>query len=412
MVDAPQRSLGLTFRRLLHVGRLVFLVLTAIAVASSPVVLGDKSKVAFGAKQEENKGVDVFLTRVSFEIEGVRLLDFLENYSETYGFTFFLDRRVDPSTSLTGSCTDEPLIRALDSLLSASQLSFLVVDDSSLLYVGPQEAAGEALLLLARKNEGIGLEHASKQMISRLFTPIDFQINPYAEPKDVFKSFAQRSRLKLSGFEKTPFDLYRGARFEKVRVGSVLTLLGLGFNVDYRYDETTTSFKPVSIDKNAEVSRYYPNETVENLKREDYPDCKFENQAFNGKKTTRVNGPFKTVAKIELLLSQDERIFSDISPNDSTPVGVTSPKGTNHKQTRISGEIGNASLRSLFAYLQKNANVVCKLDAALEADGVTLETRVSCKFANADINQIGSIVAKQINATPVIAGNVITFRPK
>ena len=297
-------------------------------------------------------------------------------------------------------------------MLSASQLSFLVVDDSSLLYVGPQEAAGEALLLLARKNEGIGLEHAPKQMVARLFAPIDFQITPYTEPKETFKTFAQRSRLKLSGFEKTPFDLYRSARFEKVRAGSVLTLLGLGFNVDYRYDETTTSFRPVSIDKNAEISRYYPEESLKHLKRENYPDCKFENQTFDGQKTTRVDGPFKTVAKIELLLSQDAHIFSDISKNDVDPADETSSRKTDLKQTRISGEIGTASLRGLFAYLQKNANVICKLDAGLEANGVTLESRVSCRFANADINQIASIVAKQINATPVIVGNVITFRPK
>ena len=412
MVEAPRRSHGSIFRRPLYIGRTVLLVLMMIAVSFSSPELGGKSKLVFGAKHETNKGVDVFLTKVSFEIEGVRLLDFLENYSETYGFTFFLDRRVDPSTPLTGSCTDEPLIRALDVLLSASQLSFLVVDDSSLLYVGPQEAAGEALLLLARKNEGVGLEHAPQQMVARLFTTIDFQINQFTEPKEVFKSFALRARLKLSGFEKTPFDLYRSARFEKVYIGSVLTILGLGFNVDYRYDEATASFKPVSIDKDAEVSRYYSVDTVKKLKREDYPDCIFENQSFDGKKMIRVDGPFKTVAKIELLLSQDERLFSDISNNRPTLVGETSPQGTNHKQTRISGEIGNASLRNLFAYLQKNANVVCKLDAALEADGVTLESRVSCKFTNADINQIGSIVAKQINATPVIVGNVITFCPK
>ena len=412
MISALRRSLNATCLRLFHRNKIAVLIATMVVFSAFFLEFGNESHFVFGAKRESSKTDDVFFSQVSFEIEGVKLIDFLENYSETYGFSFFLDRRVDPLTPLAGSCADKPFIQALDELLGAAHLSFLIVDNSSLLYVGPQEAAGEALLLLARKNERIGLENAPKQTIERLFTPIDFQINPYSEPKDVFKSLAQRTRLKLSGFEKTPFDLYRGVRFEKVYAGSVLTILGLGFNVDYRYDDATASFKPVSIDKNAEVSRRYPEETTNNLKREDYPDCAFEKTTFDGKKAIQVVGPFKTVAKIELFASRSARDHTETSEQSSDSIVKASSKGTNAKQTRISGEINNATLRSLFDYLQKNANVKCRLDAALEANGITLDSRVSCRFTNADIHQIGSVIAKQINATSDINGNVITFRPK
>ncbi len=409
MIVAPKNSNGIANRSIYNGKTIIFFLLVAFLFfpASS-----NNSRVVFGDKREPSKNADVFLSKISFEIEGVRLIDFLENYSENYGFSFFLDRRVDPSTPLTGSCSDMTFMQALDDLFGASQLSFFIVDNSRLLYVGPQEASGEILLLLARKNEGIGLENAPKQTVARLFVPIDFQIKPYAEPKDVFQSFAQRSHLKLSGFEKTPFDLYRGAHFDNIHTGSILTILGLGFNVDYYYDKATATFKPVSIDPNAVVSRCYLEATTKDIIKKNYPVCKFENQVIDGEKTVRVTGSFKSVAEIELLVSQKTQKNSDSLNKGSNSANKPTAKETNATRSRISGEVDNVTLRNLFTYLENNANVICKLDATLEDSGITLDSRVSCRFKNSNIHDIGSIVAKQINASPEIDGNVITFHAR
>lgn len=371
--------------------------------------LSNGLRALYGANHETSRSSSVFFSKVSFEIEGIKLVDFLNDCAQTYGFSFFLDRRVDPSTLVAGSYSNEPLFEVLDDLLGASQLSFFIVDNSCLLYIGPKDAAGEALLLLGQKNDGIGLEKAPKQAVARLFDPIDFHIKPYSEPNEVFQSFAQRSHLKLSGFEKSPFDLYRDTRFDSINAGSILTILGLGFNVDYRYDETTSSFKPVSIDKNAAISRRYPEDFLNNFKKEDFPDCKFENRVADGKNNIYVSGPFKSVAQIELYASRNSRNYSETEQTNANHVKKHSANGSVN-QTRITGEVDGVTLRTLFAYLESNANVSCQLDADLKTDGITLESRISCKFKNADIKQIGSIVAKQINANPDIKGNTITFR--
>ena len=368
------------------------------------------SNAAYGADKVSLKPRSNLFSRVSFEVEGVELLSFLESYSEMFGFSFFVDRRVDPSTLLTGSFTDEPFIQALEAILGDVNLSYCVVDDS-LLYIGPQEAAGEILLLFALKSEGSGLEEAPRNVLSKLSTTIDFQIRPYSEPKDIFKSFAQRSGLKLSGFDKTPFDLCRGADFRKITAGSLLTVLGVGFNVDYRFDPATSAIKPVAINRTAIVSRYYPQSSVDQFLKDVCVDSKFENKTVNGEKLVYITGPFSELAKVELVASQNSRNDSAESSRDENYEKISSSKASN-KKVQISGEVSNATLRSLFAYLEKNARVVCSLDPSLESNDVTLETRVSCKFTNSNIDQIAQIVSKQIGARPEIDGNSITFYAK
>ena len=126
MIVAPKNSNGIANRSIYNGKAIIFFLLVAFLFfpASS-----NNSRVVFGDKREPSKNADVFLSKISFEIEGVRLIDFLENYSENYGFSFFLDRRVDPSTPLTGSCSDMTFMQALDDLFGASQLSFFIVDN-------------------------------------------------------------------------------------------------------------------------------------------------------------------------------------------------------------------------------------------------------------------------------------------
>ena len=364
---------------------------------------------AFAAKRPVSQSKDAdFFAKISFEMQGVELLDFLQHYAESLNFTLFIDRRVDPTTRVSGSNADEPFIVALGKILGDVNLSFCVVD-STTLYIGPAESAGEMLLLLSLKSEG--LEDAPKQVQTKLSTPLKFTISPFSEPREVFKAYAQQTRLKLAGFDKTPFDLWRGAEFNGISSGTLLTILGIGFNVDYKYDVDSASLKPVAIDRDAVVTRHYPSNTAKSIDKTQFSNCDFEETLHHGASVVRVTGPFRDIAQIEILVSQN-LLEADSEKARVTTESSSSRGKLSNKKIQISGEVSNKTLRDLFDYLEKNANVVCLLDDSIESEGVTLETRVSCKFNNADQAQIASTIAKKINAAFELDGNSITFLKK
>ena len=80
----------------------VIFILTLVVFTLFNPRLNNVLRADYGASGENNSDSNVFFSNVSFEIEGIELVDFLNNYAEIYGFSFFLDRRVDPSTLVAG----------------------------------------------------------------------------------------------------------------------------------------------------------------------------------------------------------------------------------------------------------------------------------------------------------------------
>lgn len=349
-------------------------------------------------------------SRVSFELEGVELISFLETYSSICQFSFFLDRRVDPSTLLTGAYVDVPFLSAFDNLLTGANLSVCAIG-SSTLYVGPQNAAGEALLLSKMKRDGRNLEGMPRQEAALLFKSIDFTIAPYSEPRDVFKSFSQKTHLKLSGFDKTPFDLWRGANFKQISACNLLTILGLGFNVDFRYDQGLKALRPTFLDRKASITSYFPVSVVNSLEHGKYADCQIEEISINGRDQVAVSGSFENLAALELALSRAEIDAVEQNALKKSSGERRTRKKQDATRVQVSGKVDNATLKDIFAYLERNAGVVCSISPELEASGVTANVRVTCQFVNSDVSQVATIIARQIDATFKIDGTFVTFMP-
>ncbi len=360
-----------------------------------------------------------FLAPVSIELKDVELLRFLERYSELYEFHFFMDRRVDPSILVSGSYTDAPFISALADILKKVNLGYCVVDNV-FLYIGPQDAVGEALLLLYLKRDQL-FEDFPKQVAEKLSSTIDFEISPFSEPQVVFQSLAKQTRLKFAGFDKTPFDLWRGTVFERITVADVLTILTIGFNVDYAYDSDSSSIKPTSIDRRQKVMRYYPKETADQIKKKNHPNCSFHEANYGNEPAICVAGFFEDVAPVEYEYFQicQENLSEKAKPFHSTESvkptwnsKATSSSSNRSTHVEITGTVSNKTLNDLFAYLKKNSKITCKLDPSLASSGVTLDTRVTCEFNHSDVEDIASIIASQIKAKATVADGTIVFSKK
>lgn len=355
-----------------------------------------------------------FLATASMELYKVKLIDFLERYSEHYDFEFFIDRRVDPTVKLSGSFVDDTFVTALDKMLNDVGLSFCIVDNS-FLYIGPNDAAGEALVLFTIKRNRT--KSVPRLVADKLSSNIDFEIEPYSQPKEVFDALSQKSKVKFSGFDKTPFDRWRGASFQHVVIQDLLTVMALGFNVEYKYDSESGTIKPVALNRSQSVMRHYPRVFGLQIDKTKHPDCSFEeSQDENGEPSIYVTGRFQDMAKVEYEYSRirrkewSEQTIAELNA-DNLPEAMEVKNSSSSKRSHIevSGSIANKTLGDIFDYLKKTSKIRCVLDPSMESVGISLETRISCEFKHSDVKAIANIIAVKIGAQTMIEGAKITF---
>ena len=361
---------------------------------------------------------------VSLTLDGSPLVSVLERYAEIYQFAYFIDRRVDPSTAVEGSFVDVPFVDALRQMLDDAELSFCVVD-GSVLCVVPKDAAGELLLLCALHREAAA--ELPKNVAQRLTAAVDFAVEDFAEPAATFERLASRSRLKFAGFDKTPFDRWRAVEFKNVVLSDLTTLLLFGFDVDYRYDADAKAIRPTALDRSRQAKRVYPEIDAAKLRKSDFPTCRLEAARLDGANAVQVSGAFADVAKVEYAVSlikrerqtnearqnanrRTARAEADAAANVANADGKASGKRTpGGKRKVVSGSIKNKTLKDVFAFLQTNVGLECSLDSSATAAGLSLSTRVTCEFRNADAQKIASTLAAELDAKFEIDGARVVF---
>lgn len=381
----------------------------------------------FAAGPNDNPSENRLFEPVSLTLDGSPLVSVLERYSEIYQFAYFIDRRVDPSTAVAGSFVDVPFVDALRKMLDDADLSFCVLN-GSVLCVAPKDAAGELLLLCALRREAAA--ELPKNAAQRLTATLDFAVEDFAEPAATFERLASRSRLKFVGFDKTPFDRWRAAEFKNVVVSDLTTLLLFGFDVDYRYDAAEKAIRPTALDRSRQVERVYPEADAAKLRKSDYPGCQFAVDRLDGQDAVRVSGAFADVAQVEYAVSlikrerwadearrnadrRNARAEADAAANVANADGKTNgkrkPGAIGGKRKVVSGAIKNKPLKDVFAFLKTNVGLECSLAPSATAAGLSLSTRVSCEFRNADAQKIASTLAAELDAEFEIDGDRVVF---
>ena len=81
----------------------------------------------------------------------------------------------------------------------------------------------------------------------------------------------------------------------------------------------------------------------------------------------------------------------------------------NSTHIEVSGTVSNKTLNDLFIYL-KNSGILCSLDPSMESLGVTLNSRITCKFNHSKIDDIARIIAAQINAKATVKDKYYLFK--
>lgn len=348
-----------------------------------------------------------WLSSCFLELKGVTFRVFLQILEKQYGFTFFLDRRVNPDVEVNVSSNGDSCINVLDGITRSINLSFCVFDNG-VIFIAPPFAVRYSILLYNLHSESISKNLKASSFTKAFSTPINFEIKQFQEYKETIGELSRVLKTKIDNLEKITFELSEGGRYKQVSPGLLLTLLLLGFDADYEIESQNNLIKPIKLDPFQNVVRNFSSEQLKDYEPKKYPNCHFESS--DGLSVTSVRGPFNEVSELEYAIWRDSFWSEDNYDRVKRAQKTTSNRRTaKTKKALVTGEVANTTLKDLFAYLKTNADIVCSLDKGLQQSGVSLNTRVSCKFKNSDINNVSKIVASQIHATPKISENRITF---
>lgn len=338
-----------------------------------------------------------------FAIQGGTILSLLSTRSELDGFSFLLDRRIDPSTPVNLSASSIPLIEGLARAVESAGLEFALIGD--VFYVGPKGAAGTLLLDRAIRKDRRAF--ASNPAAERLSTPIPLSANDGCIPADLLGTAAKRIKLSWDKLDLMPFDCWRKIDVDAIPAEDAFSLLLIGFNVSWRLDDKRPILTPVPFRPQETVTRTYSPEAVEELDRSAFTEIEWTQVAG----TLRADGPFEAMAKVEYAIGKERmnRALTAASTQTPRPSAAAAKDGG---ERLLSGEVRQVPLRTIFASLREQLGVVCALDRSAEELGVSLETRVSCRFDNADKKRALKILADALDLSVRVKGNAALFLAK
>ena len=321
---------------------------------------------------------------VHFDFQEIPLRDAFRLFAESEGFAFFLDRRVDTEIPVTCSVDSAPLLPAMIELAESAGLEAAAFG-KSLLYVGPKGSAGELLLLAsAHRGELPSLETG--------YTPEKRE--GVIVPGDLLKETASAPGVQWTGLGLMPFDCWRADELAPLSYRELYTLVLIGYGVDYQVegDNAKPKLKPVKIDREKVVTRQWPEDEMPEIG----PDLASEITRTPIRGEVRVSGPLGVMAGLEYQAAKNRAKRMAASPRPER--GQRSGDGPGEAERYISGEVRQATLASLSETLKKELGIELKLDPSLDAMGVTFETRISCKFRQADAAGAVKIIANQLGA--------------
>ena len=341
--------------------------------------------------------------QTTFDERGAELLTALEQRASVAGFSLLLDRRVDPQTPVTFTASEVTLFEGLTGLVESCGLSLALFD--SLLYVGPKEAAGELLLLGELREQSRFL--TQNKGAERLTVSVPLRMPEFSEPKKTLEELAKKAKWEWEGLDKMPFDCWRAVDLPPTPIETLLSLLLIGFNVDYQLDDKRPTLRPVAIKRDEPVSRTYAPEDAARIARSDFPGCQWSEVAG----TLRVDGPLREVARVEYAIAKARmKALAAEEEERRAALAQNAPEeAQNPEKLLLSGSFRQVELSTVLKNLAQNFRSDFTLDASLETVGISPETRVSCTFDRVNRKKAAKILAETLGVSVRVESDRTVF---
>lgn len=166
--------------------------------------------------------------RVDIVWRDVTLRDAIDRLSSTTKIDVWLDRGVDPTRSITLRIENTSSESAFARLAEAVDATAGLADE--IVYVGPADR-------LSRLQRAHDLRDASRSLQRTLKRRAALRWSRLDTPAEVLKRFAAEHRIVVEGLERVPHDLLPAGTLPKRAVADQLSLLLVGFDLDWRVSD-------------------------------------------------------------------------------------------------------------------------------------------------------------------------------
>ncbi len=344
-----------------------------------------------GISNHEFSVAPVWNSAVTQTISNIPLREFLLK-ALPKGTSFFLDRRIDPSISISVSFDNISFLKGFDSVLREKGLEIFVLD--KVLYIGPEDSAGTLALL--RDLNRAQLINADKGLKFALQKKSSLDVPFAASSRDILTRLAEKGNFEWVDLNRFPFDCWNEMKLTSLPLIDQVTLILVGFDCRMEADQEKGKFRFVRNKPSDSVKLVLSKNKAQNID----PDLLLK---FLRKETQKSAGEVEmsgTFTDLVRLMSKLIRTQKEIYFNSSKAIARDFDSSKNKKifgKTKVvSGEIKNVSLEQLFSHLQKSLDVVFLLDPVLSQKGITVQTRITCFFDKADSDTAAEIISKKL----------------
>jgi hypothetical protein len=181
--------------------------------------------------------------RASIAFQGQRLGPALERIGQTQDLPLWVDRRVDPTTTVDLRLVDTSLADVLAALLTEHELAARPLGD--VVYVGPRRTA-DALPALAREARR-SLANVPPARRREWLAPAAWSYPRLSEPRTLLGQLVEPLGATVDGASQIPHDLWPARTTSLAPVDAALVLLA-GFDLTLQFEADGRRLKVVPID--------------------------------------------------------------------------------------------------------------------------------------------------------------------
>jgi hypothetical protein len=342
----------------------------ALAVATASLSAGS-------ACAAETRLTQLLERPVTVAWQGQQLGAALERLAESQQLPIWVDRRVDPNATVELTANNQPLGEVLTAVTQQHGLAFAPFN--GIVYVGPQQTAGELATLSALARQSLSKSPA--EVRTRWLRVKAWSFARLSEPRALLGELTASVGARLRDDERIPHDLWPERSLPAMSTLDRVVLLLAGFDLTCQISPDGRQVRVVPIERPVHVTRTHtipPSRAAAvDAALAAMPEAKSER---SGQKLT-----------LAATIEQHEQVASAIRGRSAATAKATSPRPPRSRRAvqRYTVAINNQPVGKVIDQLASQLNLeVIWPEAPTDGSPSVRDKRVSCKVDEASLDEL------------------------
>jgi hypothetical protein len=334
----------------------------------------------------------------------------LQQLTEMNHVSIMLDRRIDPTQSITLTVPATRLRDVIAALAKTVDAGTAVV--GNVIYVGPIESAEKLRTLIELRNQDLSkLSTALKKTDKSPWKNLSVSLTQrrtiawkdFDRPREILRQqLADKLKIEIDGLDKLPHDLWAGASLMQVTGTEALSLMLIQFGATFEFVPDRAAVRIVPIPDRVAIERSYPLSKTQEIKAlvgERFADA----QVIVGGANLIVQATVEQHAEISAHLKPGGQ-------NTAKPATITSDKPLAKRQFTL--KLQNAALGDVIKTFIANG-VKIEYDPMEFADAeISLEKKVNIDAKQLSAEKLFRDLFEPHGIKVTIDGDEVRLNPK